>query len=407
MYDTHMSSAVDRDFLTGIETFIDRVVRPVESQYAEELGRTGTIAPEQQLAERRKLRRRSAEDGFYAAGIPEDLGGGGLSPETIAHAYRIVGLSGLLLADRGGVLPNVEGPQASMRAMDESQRERYLAPLLRAEIEGCFAITEPGAGSDASHIRTTARQDGDEWIINGVKQFITHGQYADFVQVVAKTDPEERPSSQLSVFIVEKGAPGFSVGATHHTLGEDRPVDLIFNDVRVPASAMVGGRGNALRYAIGSISQARINLGSLAIGKSQYLLQQMLEYASMREAFGQPIGGFQFVQGHIVDSSMEIEAALGILRTATAAAGEDSHEARRLAATLKVYATETLTRVADRAVQVHGGLGVTHAGGIERFYRDARAMRIYEGTSEILRWNIARWLGLPARQVEEQGGRRS
>ena len=396
MSDSHMSAEVDRDFLTGIETFIDRVVRPVESRYAEELEETGTIAPEKQLTERRLLRRRSADDGLYSAGIPKDMGGGGLDVETIAHGYRIVGRSGLLLADRGGVLPNVEGPQTSMRAMNEDQRQRYLEPLLRAEIEGCFAITEPGAGSDASQVLTTARQEGDEWIINGTKQFITHGQYADFVQVVAKTDPDERPSRRLSVFIVDKGTPGFSVGATHHTLGEDRPVDLVFDDVRVPASAMVGDRGGALRYAIGSISQARINVGSLAIGKSQYLLQQMLEYASMREAFGKKIGAFQFIQGHIVESSMEIEAALGILRTATTLAGEDTDEARRLAATVKVYATETLTRVADRAIQVHGGLGVTRAGGVERFYRDARAMRIYEGTSELLRWNMARWLGLPA-----------
>ncbi|OHV43409.1 hypothetical protein CC117_32715 [Parafrankia colletiae] len=391
-----MSPEVDLDFLTGIETFIDRVVRPVESRYAEELEETGTIAPERQLAERRLLRRRSAEDGLYSAGIPKDLGGGGLDVETIAHGYRIVGRSGLLLADRGGVLPNVEGPQTSMRAMNEDQRRRYLEPLLRAEIEGCFAITEPDAGSDASQVLTKARQEGDEWIINGTKQFITHGQYADFVQVVAKTDPDERPSRRLSVFIVDKGTPGFSVGATHHTMGEDRPVDLVFDDVRVPASAMVGDRGGALRYAIGSISQARINVGSLAIGKSQYLLQQMIGYASMREAFGKKIGAFQFIQGHIVESSMEIEAALGILRTATTLAGEDTDEARRLAATVKVYATETLTRVADRAIQVHGGLGVTRAGGVERFYRDARAMRIYEGTSELLRWNMARWLGLPA-----------
>lgn len=396
MHDSHMSAEVDRDFLTGIETFIDKVVRPVEARYAEELDETGTIAPESQLTERRLLRRRSADDGLYSAGLPKDLGGGGLDMESIAHGYRVIGRSGLLLADRGGVLPNVEGPQTSMRAMNEDQRQRYLEPLLRAEIEGCFAITEPGAGSDASQVLTTARQEGDEWVINGTKQFITHGQYADFVQVVAKTDPDAPPSRRLSVFIVDKGTPGFSVGATHHTLGEDRPVDLVFDDVRVPASAMVGDRGGALRYAIGSISQARINVGSLAIGKSEYLLQRMIAYASMREAFGKKIGAYQFVQGHIVESSMEIEAALGILRTATALAGEDTNESRRLAATVKVYATETLTRVADRAIQVHGGLGVTRAGGVERFYRDARAMRIYEGTSELLRWNMARWLGLPA-----------
>ncbi|MDF3312050.1 acyl-CoA dehydrogenase [Rhodococcus sp. T2V] len=392
----NLGTDIEIDFLDAVQAFIDRVVRPVEVRYAGELAETGTIDPARQLDERRQLRRRSAAAGLYGAAMPEEVGGEGLNVGTIAHSYRLIGASGLLLADRGGVLPNVEGPQAPMIAMSPEQRDRYLAPLIRAEIEGCFAITEPGAGSDAANVQTTAKMDGDYWVINGTKQFITHAAYADFVQVVAVTDPDASAARRLTAFLVDMDSPGVSVGATHCTLGEDRPVDLYFDGVRVPDSAIVGGRGRALHYALAGIGRARINIGALAIGKCEYLLQRMTEYASQRTAFGRTIGGHQFVQGHIVDSGIEIEAARGLLRSACEVADQDDERARRLSATTKVYATEALSRVADRAIQVFGGSGVTHSTGIERFYRDARAMRIYEGTSEVLRWNIARWMGLPS-----------
>lgn len=388
-------STPDQDFLQGIETFIEREVRPLESTYSHELDSTGTIDPAVQLEARRRLRRRSADAGFYSAAMPVDVGGGGMDAITIAHAYRAIGRSGLLLADRGGVLPNVEGPQTSMAAMDERQRKDYLEPLMRAELEGCFAITEPDAGSDATRLRTSARQDGDDWIINGTKQFITHGAYADFVQVVAKTDPDEAPARQHTVFLVDRGTPGFSVGATHVTLGEDRPVDLHFDNVHVPSSAIVGGRGGAIAFSFNGIGRARVNIAALALGKSEYLVSRMVTYAKEREAFGRPIGAFQHVQAHIVDSSIAVEAGIGLLDRAAAVADDNDRDARRLAATIKIYATETLSRTADSAIQVLGGVGVTHAGGVESFYRDARAMRIYEGTSELLRSNIAGWLGLP------------
>ncbi|WP_430336095.1 acyl-CoA dehydrogenase family protein [Rhodococcus sp. ACT016] len=396
MTNENLGPDIEIDFLDAIQAFIDRVVRPVEDRYAGELAEFGTIDPASQLDERRALRRRSAEAGLYGAAMPEEVGGEGLNAGTIAHSYRLIGASGLLLADRGGVLPNVEGPQAPMVAMSPEQRDRYLSPLMRAELEGCFAITEPGAGSDAANVQTTAKQDGDQWVINGIKQFITHGAYADFVQVVAVTDPEASASRRLTAFLVDMDTPGVSVGATHHTLGEDRPVDLYFDGVRVPESAIVGERGHALRYALAGIGRARINIGALAIGKCEYLLERMIDYASQRTAFGRAIGGHQFVQGHIVDSGIEIEAARGLLRSACEVADQDDERARRLSAATKVYATEALSRVADRAIQVFGGNGVTNATGIERFYRDARAMRIYEGTSEVLRWNIARWMGLPS-----------
>ncbi len=391
----HHGPRVDTDVLEGVKAFIQREVRPVEDSYADELGRTGTIRAAEQLRERRRLRRRSAEAGFYGAGMPEDVGGGGVDPETMAHAYRVVGASGLLLADRGGVLPNVEGPQLFMTKMSEEQRTRYLKPLMSAELEACFAITEPDAGSDATRLRTSATQDGDDWIINGTKRFITHGADADFIQVVAVTDPDAQPSRRCTAFIVDRDTPGLTVGATHGTLGEDRPVDLVFDGVRVPSSAIVGERGLGLSYALSGIGRARLNISALAIGKSEYLLERMRQYATEREAFGQKIGSFQFLQQHIVDSSIEIEAALGILRTAAAMIDTDDAGSRRLTASVKIYSTETLTRVADRAIAVLGGIGVTHEGGVERFYRDARAMRIYEGTNELLRSNIAHLLGLP------------
>ena len=386
---------VDTDFLDGVSEFIKREVRPVEEKYANELAETGTIDPQRQLSERRSLRRRSADMGFYSAHMPEDVGGGGLNAATVAHGYRVIGRSGLLLADRGSVLPNVEGPHLAMCAMNEKQRAEYLYPLMRAEREGCFAITEPDAGSDTFNVRTRARRDGHEWVINGTKQFITHGADADFIQLVAVTDPDEAPTRRHSAFILEAGLPGFSIGVTHHTLGEDRPVDLIFDDVRIHDDAMVGERGNAISYMLAGIGRARLNIGGLAIGKAQYLLDRMIRYTDEREAFGRKIGAFQYVQQHVVDSSIEIEAALGILRTAAAMADRNGNDARRLTATAKVYSTETLSRVADRAIQVFGGIGVTHAGGIERYYRDARAMRIYEGTTELLKSNIAKWLGVP------------
>ena len=185
---------VNAEFVEALTTFIEREVRPTEKQYAAELSSSGTIDAAKQLIERRSLRRKSAELGYYSAHMPEEVGGFGLNAATIAAGYRAVGRSGLLLADRGGVLPNVEGPYLSMLAMDEEQRKKYLYPLMQAELEGCFALTEPDAGSDASNIRTKATLDGSDWIINGTKRFITHGEHADFVQVIAVTDPEAAPS---------------------------------------------------------------------------------------------------------------------------------------------------------------------------------------------------------------------
>lgn len=375
----------------SVVAFIDREVRPVEETYAAELARTGTIDRERQLAERRALRRKSAEAGFYGMHMPEEVGGMGVNTLGIALVREAITASGLVLAERGGIVPDVEGPTSVLVHLNAEQRERYLAPLMRAEKETCFALTEPGAGSDATRITTRAVRDGDHYVINGRKHFITHGQYADFVQLFAVTEEDGRRG--ISFFLVDADTPGLTVTNIQQTLGEDHPAELTFEDVRVPASQLVGEPGNGFQYAMGWINSGRINIAAQALGKAQHLFDRMLDYAKQREAFGHPIGHYQFVQQHIVDSFLELRMTRNLVYEAADAVARGDN-ARQMAAAAKVTATEMVGRVADRAIQVFGGNGVMTEMGLERFYRDVRAMRLYEGTSEILRGTIAKTLGL-------------
>lgn len=376
----------------SVQAFLDREVRPVEDKYVHELGHRGTISREAQVEERRALRRRSAEHGFYSMHMPEDVGGMGVNTLGVALVREAITASGMLLAERGGVVPDVEGPTSILLHLDKSQRARYLDPLMRAEKETCFALTEPGAGSDATNMSTRAVRKGDDYSINGTKHFITHGQYADFVQLFAATEDDVgRPG--ITFFLVDADTPGLSVSSVQETLGEDHPAELHFEDVRVPASQVVGEPGQGFRYAMGWINGGRINIAAQALGKAQYLFDRMHEYSQQREAFGQTIGRYQFVQQHVVDSFLEIRMTRNLVYEAADAVARD-HNARQMAAAAKVTATEMVGRVADRAIQVFGGNGVMTEMGIERHYRDVRAMRLYEGTSEILRGTIAKTLGL-------------
>jgi acyl-CoA dehydrogenase len=377
----------------SLNAFLEREVAPVEERYADELRRTGTIEPQAQITARRELRRKSVEAGFYAMAMPEEIGGMGVGALGMALCHEAVAASGLLLAERGGVLPNVEGPTPALLALDAAQRKEYLEPLMRAEREACFALTEPEAGSDATRMRTRAEKDGEHWVINGRKHFITHGQYADFIELLAVTDPERGAAGGITFFLVDSDIEGVSVTNIQHTLGEDRPAELTFEDVRVHESKVVGEVGYGFQTAMGWINAGRINIGAGALGKAQHLLDRMTEYARQRVAFGQPIGSYQFVQQHVVDSLMEVRMARNLLYEC-ADAVDRGDDARQAAAMAKLAATETVARVADRAIQVHGGSGVMTELGIERFYRDVRAMRLYEGTSEILRGTIAKTLRL-------------
>ncbi|MBT0566843.1 acyl-CoA dehydrogenase family protein [Williamsia sp. CHRR-6] len=376
----------------GVRLFIEHEVRPVEEKYSDVISATGDIPAEDKQRELLAIRRKSADAGFYTMATPEEFGGGGIGAEPMVHCHKAVGKSGLILAS--GVFCGVEGPSPAMFSMNEAQRAQYLDPVMRAEKQACFGLTEPGAGSDASNIKTRAVRDGDDWIINGSKQFITNGQYADFCMVVAVTDATKGSHGGITLFLVDMDTPGVSVGGVHQTLGEHRPADLFFDDVRVPNSAILGKEGFAFGPALKGINFTRLNVGAGSIGKSEYLIDRMLSYAKERHAFGTPIGKNQFVQGHIVDSIIETEAAWQLTLAAARSVDALDGKERILAASAKITGTELLSRVADRAIQVHGGMGVTTAVGVERFYRDARAGRLYEGTSELLRANIARWVGL-------------
>jgi len=242
--------------------------------------------------------------------MPEDLGGGGLSYYGQVLIHEEVYRSGSFLAKRGGVLPSVEGPTPIFNVASDDIKKRYLEPLMNAEKEMCFALTEPEAGSDATQIRTRAEQKDGTFIINGRKHFITHGAEADFAVVFAVTDSEKKARGGITAFVVEKGTPGFEVTRLQHTASTvDRPAELTFDNVEVSADNVVGEIGNGFYAAMQWINGGRLHIAASALGIASYLVDKMLDYAKTRVAFGQPIGKNQYVQGYVVDSWCELEAS--------------------------------------------------------------------------------------------------
>lgn len=377
----------------SVRAFVDREVRPIDEEHQRELLETGRIDPATALSVRRDLRKRSVSHGFYAMHMPEEVGGMGVSALGMALCQETVAASGSYFAEHGGVFSGTEGPTPMLLDCNEDQRARYLDPLMRAERETCFALTEPEAGSDATNLSTTAVRDGEGWRINGRKHFITHGQYADVIQLFAVTEPGLGARGGITLFLVDADTPGVTVSKIQRTTGVDLPAELTFEDVWVGDDAVVGEVGYGFRGAMKWINKGRIEISAMALGKAQYLLDRMTDYARQRTAFGQPIGRYQFVQQHVVDSLAEVhQARLLVYDAADRVDRQDN--ARQASALAKLVTTETVARVADRAIQVYGGSGVMTEMGIERFWRDVRVMRLYEGTSEILRGTIAKTLGL-------------
>src|SRR5215218_7626175 len=341
----------------AIRTFIQREVAPKEATYAQEITKTGTFAALQQ--EKKALRKRSAVEGYYSLFMPEEAGGGGVGYLGLVLCVEECMRHGLLLAMPGGVLPSVEGPTPILLDGTPSQQERYLQPTMRAEREACFALTEPDAGSDATRIRTRA----------------------------------ERVDGGISCLLVDTDTPGFEVGRRQRTMYDEHQAELVFTDCRVGEDALLGKEGYGFYSAMRWINGGRVSIAAMAVGMAQHLYERMLEYAKVREAFGRRIGANQYVQGMIVDTLAELTQARLLVYDLAARldAGADS---RQEAALAKYVATEMVGRVADRAIQVFGGNGYMTEMGVERWARFVRAMRLYEGTSEILKTNIARTLGL-------------
>ncbi|HXA42154.1 MAG TPA: acyl-CoA dehydrogenase family protein [Candidatus Solibacter sp.] len=370
--------------------FIKREVKPVEEQLRPLLVESDD--PPELRDELLKIRRRSAELGFYSVDIPTEFGGGGLSYVGQALLREVAGSSGSFLAI--ACLSGPEGPTGLIQGMKPALRERLVPSFLRAEISAAFALTEPDAGSDNQSMKTRATRDAEGWIINGSKHFITNGRHADFVQLFAVTDPEKKAAGGVTCFVVEKGTPGFSVGKNQAVIsGGEGPCELVFDDCRVPDENVIGEVGMGFYAAMQFLTGGRANIGAMCVGIGDYLMRTSVEYAKNRVQFGKPIGKMQGVAFQIADMALEVELArLATYKLAWLA--DQGEPLIQAAAFSKLYATEMVGRAADTAIQVHGGMGLTRELGLERIYRFVRILRVVEGTSEVQRYLISKSLGL-------------
>ncbi|MER5172393.1 acyl-CoA dehydrogenase family protein [Thioclava kandeliae] len=368
-----------RMLVDTVRRFVETEVQPLEAE-VEETARV----PADKLA---VIKAKAQELGLYAMNMPEDVGGGGLSCVDHCFVEEELGKTSDALIRRvfGQVYP-------MLLECKGEQREKYLLPTVRGEKICAMAITEPGAGSDAASISTNAVLEGNEWVINGTKHFISDGDIADYVIVMALTDKDKRARGGITLFLVDKGIAGFKVSRTQPMMGHRGygHAELVFDNVRIPKDAVLGEVGQGFKLIMTSVEEIRLaHIGARAVGMATRALDLMRDYAADRKQFGQPIGDFQMVQKLIADSATEIFGVkMMVLNTAWEI--DQGRDVRTKVSAVKVAASEMQGRVVDRAIQVFGGMGFTKEMPLERMYRDARVTRIYDGTSEIHRMLIAR-----------------
>jgi len=331
--------------------------------------------------------------GLFGLTIPEHYGGLGL---TMEEEVRVT----MALTQAAPAFRSIVGTNNGIGSMgividgSDAQKQRYLPRLASGELIGSFALTEPGAGSDAASLATTARRDGDHYVLNGTKRYITNAPEAGVFTVMARTDLNSKDAAGVSAFIVERDTPGLSVGKPDRKMGQRgaHTADVVFDNVRVPAENLIGGKeGLGFKTAMKVLDKARLNIAAVCVGAAQRLLDEALGYALERKQFGQPIAEFQLVQAMLADSQAELYAARSM--TLEAARKRDGGETITLEASCcKLFASEMVCRVADRAVQIHGGAGYMQEYAVERLYRDVRLFRLFEGTSQIQQLVIARQL---------------
>jgi butyryl-CoA dehydrogenase len=362
-----------------VREFAEAEVRP----RARELDETGHF-PRDTFA-------RAAELGLTGVALPESAGGAGF--DHIAYTIVIEEISRVCAST--GVILSVQNSlycDPVFRFGTEEQKKKFLVPYARGEKIGCYALTEPQAGSNAAALATRAIRRGDRYIVNGTKAWITNGAVADAALVYVNTDPE-RGEKGITALLVERGTPGFQVGREEKKMGLNATAccELVFTDCEVPVENRLGAEGEGYKIALSTLDGGRIGIAAQAVGIAQGAFEAALAYARQRRAFGQPIAEFQAIQFMLADMSTEIEAAR--LLTRRAAWKQDTGQRFTLEASIaKLFASEMATRVAHRAIQIHGGNGYSREYPVERAYRDARVTEIYEGTSEIQRLIIASWV---------------
>jgi acyl-CoA dehydrogenase len=371
-----------QDFRAAVRRFVDKELIPLEDQAEENDG-----LPEDILQD---LRKKAIAMGLNALDMPEEYGGGGLG--TFAHVLIAEELSRATPGVSSGSIP---GASNILLEGTPEQRERYLLPCIRGEKQDCFALTEPGAGSDARSIRTRAELKDGKWVINGPKRFISHGDSADFAIVFAVTHPDAE-RDRISAFLVDKGTPGFSVGQIHKTMGHRgyRQAELVFDDCAVGPEQILGEPGKGFDLGRDWLRNGRIMTAARCLGPMARLIDEGTEWAKQRVQFGHPIADFQAIQFMLADCAIDLYAAR--MMTYNAAwedeQGINPSSVNAKASAVKVFASEAYGRVADRILQVFGGTGYMNEMYVERAYRNARIERIWEGTSEIQRGVLARSL---------------
>ncbi len=360
--------------------FADNEIAPV----ADELSRTGKFPDD--------IVKKLSDLGFMGMLIPEEYGGTGLGNFCLVLALeeinRVCASTGVTMSVHNSLCT---GPFVNFGS--DEIKQKYLPKLAKGEYIGAYALSEPDAGSDPASLSCGAEKDGDGWVLNGTKNFITTGQEADVFIVMARTDPEVKKTRGISAFVLEPGMKGFTVGKKEDKLGlrASSTTQLILEDLHTGPEQMLGEEGHGFKIAMHTLDGGRIGIATQGVGIAQACLDESVKYAEEREAFGKQIGHFQMIQWKIADMTMRIEAARHLVYNASRLKDEKKPHSKE-ASMAKLFASEVCNESARQAVQIHGGAGYTEDFKVERFFRDARITEIYEGTSEIQRIVISRQL---------------
>ncbi|MEQ1808740.1 MAG: acyl-CoA dehydrogenase family protein [Terricaulis sp.] len=364
--------------LDGVRRFVNDRLIPLEAKVSED-----DAIPADALAEMRAL-------GLFGISIPEEYGGLGLSMEE--ECRTMFEFCRCSPAFRSAFGTNVGiGSQGLVMFGTEEQKEKWLPGIASGEVVTSFALTEPEAGSDSGAVRTKAERDGDAYTLNGTKRYITNANRASIFTVMARTNQEAKGGSGVSAFLVPSDLKGVSVGKPEKKMGQQGAhiCDVNFDNVRVPADLRLGEEGQGFRIAMQVLDRGRLHISSVCVGVAERLIEESVRYAAERKQFGQPIANFQMIQAMLADCRAEANAGRAMVLEA-ARKRDRGEDVTMDAAASKLFCSEMVGRVADRAVQIFGGSGYVADHGIERFYRDVRIFRLYEGTSEIQRIIIAR-----------------
>ena len=370
-------------FISTLERFVAERLIPLEAQISEE-----DEIPAEVIDEMKAI-------GLFGMTIPEAYGGLGLSTEEECRVVKVLGRTSPAFRSVFGTNNGI-GSQGLVMDGTEEQKAHYLPKMATGEIIGSFALTEPDVGSDSGAVKTSAVADGDDFILNGTKRYITNAPEAQLFTVFARTNPGEAGARGVSAFLVDASLPGITLGPNNRKMGQQgaHVCDVIFDNCRVPKSAIIGGPdklNKGFATAMKTLDRGRLHISALSVGCANRLIEESVAFATERTQFGQPIADFQLIQAMLADSKAEAYAAECMVLDA-ARRRDAGERITTLASCAKLFATEMVGRVADRAVQIHGGAGYMEEYPVARFYRDVRLFRIYEGTSQIQQTVIAKGL---------------